>query len=41
MSVTANRTPDLNNAVDEGTPDTGIGDTGVDVLGLPLVLARR
>jgi tyrosine-protein kinase Etk/Wzc len=41
MSVTANRTPDPNNAVDEGTPNTGMGDTGVDVLGMALVLARR
>jgi hypothetical protein len=41
MSVAANRAPDLNNAVDEETPDTGIGGTGVDVLGLALVLARR
>jgi tyrosine-protein kinase Etk/Wzc len=41
MSVTANRTPQLNNALDEGKPGTGIGDTGVDFLGLAVVLVRR
>jgi tyrosine-protein kinase Etk/Wzc len=41
MSVTANHTPQLNNALDEGKPGTGIGDTGVDFLGLAVVLVRR
>ncbi|MGA9672213.1 MAG: Wzz/FepE/Etk N-terminal domain-containing protein [Terracidiphilus sp.] len=41
MSTAANRSPEVNNAVDEGAPDAKIGDTGVDVLSLALVLARR